>query len=130
MWYSTPWVKNGLFLAAGAIIFKTGWTRTREMDGLGRVMPVMLGCYHPGFPGPDRDSPGQRFCKQMVSCHRALASGTGVWSWLGPIILLISALLTAGYLLPLAIRGFFPGAGFDEGEIRSRGLGGQELPGL
>ena len=37
---------------------------------------------------------------------------TGVaplFSWLAPAVLLISALLTAGYLLPISIRGFFPG---------------------
>ena len=119
-------VKNGLFLAAGAIIFKTGWTRTREMDGLGRVMPVMLGCYTLVSLALIGIPPASGFVSKWYLATGALASGTGVWSWLGPIILLISALLTAGYLLPLAIRGFFPGAGFDEGEIRSRGLGGQE----
>lgn len=34
-----------------------------------------------------------------------------VYSWLAPVVLLISALLTAGYLLPITIRGFFPGEG-------------------
>jgi len=29
------------------------------------------------------------------------------------VILLISALLTAGYLLPVTIRGFFPGADYN-----------------
>ena len=33
----------------------------------------------------------------------------GIFRYLGPIILLISALLTAGYLLPIVMRGFFPG---------------------
>ena len=119
-------VKNGLFLAAGAVIFKTGWTRTSEMDGLGRVMPVMLGCYTLVSLALIGIPPASGFVSKWYLATGALASGTGVWSWLGPVILLISALLTAGYLLPLAIRGFFPGAGFDEGEIRSRGLGGQE----
>ena len=34
-------------------------------------------------------------------------------SWLGPVVLLVSALLTAGYLLPISIDGFFPGPEFD-----------------
>jgi multicomponent Na+:H+ antiporter subunit D len=96
------------------------------MDGLGRVMPVMLGCYTLVSLALIGIPPASGFVSKWYLATGALASGTGVWSWLGPIILLISALLTAGYLLPLAIRGFFPGAGFDEGEIRSRGLGGQE----
>ena len=38
-----------------------------------------------------------------------LDSGLAVFSWLVPVVLLISALLTAGYLLPISIAGFFPG---------------------
>ena len=43
----------------------------------------------------------------------SLETGLFVVSWLGPVVLLISALLTAGYLLPIAIDGFFPGPDFD-----------------
>ena len=35
-------------------------------------------------------------------------------------MLLISALLTAGYLLPVVIRGFFPGEGFDYNSLQKR----------
>ena len=31
-----------------------------------------------------------------------------MFSWLAPVILLISALLTAGYLMTVTIHGFFP----------------------
>ena len=34
--------------------------------------------------------------------------------------------LTAGYLLPLTIHGFFPGEDFDESGLKARGLIGQE----
>ena len=37
---------------------------------------------------------------------------SAVLSWLAPVILLVSALLTAGYLLPLSVNGFFPGRDF------------------
>ena len=47
-----------------------------------------------------------------MSWHRALAVSTmaeiPVFSIVGPAILLVSALLTAGYLLPIALHGFFP----------------------
>ena len=39
----------------------------------------------------------------------ALDSGMGIYTWLAPVVLLISALLTAGYLLPITVSGFFPG---------------------
>ncbi len=119
-------VKNALFLAAGAVIFQTGWIRVSQMKGLGKVMPVMLSCYTlvslslVGIP------PTSGFISKWYLAQGALASGTGAWTWAGPAVLLISALLTAGYLLPLAIDGFFPGSGFDETELASRKLLGKE----
>ena len=38
-----------------------------------------------------------------------MEAGVGAFGWIGPVILLISALLTAGYLLPITLKGFFPG---------------------
>lgn len=119
-------VKNGLFLAAGAVIFKTGWTRVEQMRGLGVIMPKMLVCYTLlslaliGIP------PTSGFVSKWYLATGALASGTGVFSWIGPVVLLVSALLTAGYLLPLTIHGFFPGTDFNMTEIRERKLEKQE----
>lgn len=119
-------IKNGLFLVAGAVIFKTGWKKVEQTRGLGRVMPVTLGCYTVlslalvGIP------PASGFVSKWYLATGALASGTGTWTYLGPAVLLISALLTAGYLLPMAINGFFPGAEFDGEEIRERQLEGKE----
>lgn len=113
-------VKNALFLFAGAVIVQTGWTRVKQIKGLGSIMPVMLGCYTlvslslVGIP------PTSGFISKWYLAQGALSSGTGVFSWLGPVILLISALLTAGYLLPLAIQGFFPGEEAEHGEIQEK----------
>lgn len=119
-------VKNALFLSAGAVIFHTGWTRVEQMKGLGRIMPRMLACYTlvsltlVGIP------PTSGFISKWYLAQGALASGTGIFCWLGPVVLLISALLTAGYLLPLTIQGFFPGADFDGKELKERKLEGKE----
>lgn len=43
-----------------------------------------------------------------------MSSGILWFDWIGPVILLVSALLTAGYLLPLTTQGFFPGEGYCE----------------
>ena len=43
----------------------------------------------------------------------ALDAQLGAVSIVGPIVLIISALLTAAYLLPVTINGFFPGSDFD-----------------
>lgn len=119
-------VKNALFLSAGAIIFTTGWTKVGEMRGLGRIMPVTLWSYTivslslVGIP------PTSGFISKWYLAQGALSSNAGAFTWLGPAVLLVSALLTAGYLLPLTINGFLPGADFDGGEIVSRGLVGKE----
>ena len=36
-----------------------------------------------------------------------------MFGWLGPVVLLVSALLTAGYLVSVVIAAFFPGEEFD-----------------
>lgn len=119
-------IKNGLFLVAGAIIVVTGWTRVEAMRGLGRVMPKTLAFYTVlslalvGIP------PASGFVSKWYLASGALASGCGHWSWIGPAVLLVSALLTAGYLLPLMIQGYFPGDGFSGEEIKERNLEGKE----
>ena len=119
-------IKNALFLCAGAVIVTTGWTRTEQMRGLGNIMPVLLGCYTVVSLALVGIPPASGFVSKWYLASGALASGTGAWTWIGPVVLLVSALLTAGYLLPLTIHGFFPGADFDDTEIRERGLVGKE----
>lgn len=119
-------IKNALFLAAGAVIFTTGWTRVEQMRGLGKVMPKMLMMYTVVSLGLIGIPPLSGFISKWYLAQGALSSGTGAWTWIGPVVLLTSALLTAGYLLPLTIQGFFPGAEFDGKEICQRGLEGKE----
>lgn len=119
-------IKNALFFVAGAVIFTTGWTRVDEMRGIGRVMPKMLACYTVVSLALVGIPPASGFVSKWYLATGALASQTGVWSWLGPAVLLVSALLTAGYLLPLTIQGFFPGDDFDGRELEQRKLNGKE----
>lgn len=119
-------IKDGLFLVAGAVIVRTGWTRVEEMRGLGRVMPVTLGFYTVLSLAMVGIPPASGFISKWYLATGALASGTGIWSFAGPVVLLLSALLTAGYLLPMMINGFFPGKNFDVTKIRERGLEGKE----
>ena len=107
-------IKNALFLCAGAVIMMTGKTQVKDMRGLGRRMPVLLGCYTVVSLALVGIPPASGFISKWYLACGALASGTGVWAWLGPVVLLMSALLTAGYLLPLTIQGFFPGADWDK----------------
>lgn len=108
-------IKNALFLCAGAMIVITGKTRVEELRGLGVQMPLLLSCYTIVSLGLVGIPPTSGFVSKWYLATGALASGTGIWAWLGPAVLLVSALLTAGYLLPLTIQGFFPGADSPEG---------------
>lgn len=103
-------IKCTLFLAAGALIDKTGKTRVSEYAGIGKQMPVIMLCYTLASLALIGIPPTGGFIGKWYLGIGALASTLPVFAWLGPVVLLVSALLTAGYLLPLAVKGFFPGA--------------------
>ena len=96
-------IKCALFLSAGAVIHKTGRERVDELTGIGKEMPVVMWCFVflslalTGIP------PASGFISKWYLALGALNSGTGIFSWLGPVVLLVSALLTAGYLFPIVI---------------------------
>ena len=113
-------IKATLFLCAGAIIHITGKTRVDELRGIGKEMPVTIWCYTIVSLGLIGIPPTGGFVSKWYLAIGSLASGIPVFRWLGPVILLISALLTAGYLLPLTILGFLPGADYDYGKLKHR----------
>ena len=102
-------VKNCLFLAAGVIIYKTGRKTVKELKGIGKEMPVTMWCFTlvsitlVGIP------PTSGFVSKWYLATGSLKDKMGVYTWLGPVVLLLSAMLTAGYLLPISIQSFFPG---------------------
>ena len=106
-------IKVALFLCAAAIIYRTGCTRVDELRGIGRGMPVTLWCYTIVSLGLIGIPPASGFVSKWLLASGSLASGIPVFSWLGPAVLLVSALLTAGYLLPVTMKGFFPGEEYD-----------------
>lgn len=106
-------IKSCLFLSAGAIIYKTGRIRVDELTGIGKEMPVTIWCYTFASLALVGIPPASGFISKWYLAGGSLESGIPVFSWLGPVVLLVSALLTAGYLLPITIRGFLPGADYD-----------------
>ncbi len=113
-------IKVTLFLSAGAIIYKTGKTNVDEMTGIGKEMPVTIWCYTFASLALIGIPPASGFISKWYLATGALESGTGIFTWLGPVVLLISALLTAGYLLPVTIKGFLPGADFDYKNLQKK----------
>lgn len=104
------------FLCAGSFMHQTGKSYVYEIDGMGRKMPIVFGCFTvsalglmgvPGFAG---------FISKWNLAEAAVGSGN-VMAFFGIAALLISALLTAIYMLNVVIRAFFPHHGFDYNTI-------------
>ena len=102
-------IKICLFMVAGSFIFNTGKHEVDEFAGYGRSMPITLWSFTLASLALVGIPPASGFVSKWYLAAGALDSEMPVFSWLAPAILLISALLTAGYLLPITIRGFFPG---------------------
>ncbi|MBO5094017.1 MAG: proton-conducting membrane transporter [Lachnospiraceae bacterium] len=113
-------IKCTLFLCAGAIIYKTGKTRVDELAGIGKEMPALLWCYTIVSLALIGIPPTGGFVSKWYLATGALRTKLPIVSWFGPLVLLVSALLTAGYLLPVTIQGFFPGKAFDYTHLKKK----------
>ncbi len=105
------------FFCAGAIIHQTEKQYVHELDGMGYKMPCIFGIFTvsafalmgvPGLAG---------FISKWNLASAAVESGNVV-AYFGIACLLISALLTAIYMLSIVVRAFFPGRDFDYGTIQ------------
>ena len=110
-------IKSALFLIAGAVIHKTGKTKVDDLTGIGKQMPVTMWCFIFASLALTGIPPASGFISKWYLAMGAVESGIEVFWWLGPVVLLLSALLTAGYLFPIAIKGFFPGEGYSYSEL-------------
>ncbi len=101
-----------LFLCAGAFICKTGKTKVADLYGIGRQMPLVLFCF--GFASLSLVGipPFAGFVSKWYLATGAL-DALPAYGWIGAAVLLVSAALTAGYLLTPLSRGFFPGQEFE-----------------
>ena len=112
-------VKDGLFMSAGAVIYKTHKTYVDELKGLGKSMPVVMWCFTifgltlVGIP------PTSGFVSKWFLAMGSLNSGLNILSVVGPCVLLTSAFLTAGYLISVSINAFLPGNDFDYSSVKN-----------
>lgn len=110
-------IKICSFFCAGAIIHQTERQYVHELDGMGYKMPCVCGIFTvsalalmgvPGLAG---------FISKWNLAFAAADSGNPV-AYFGIACLLISALLTAIYMLTIVVRAFFPGKDFDDSSIK------------
>lgn len=113
-------IKDCLFLCAGAIIHQTGKTYVRDLRGIGKQMPITLWCWTIASLGLIGIPPTGGFVSKWQLATGAMGAGIGGFGIAGPIVLIISALLTAAYLLQVTIGGFFPGSDFDYASLEKK----------
>lgn len=104
-------MKTSLFLCAGALIKYGGTADVNEMRGIGKRMPVTMWSFAIAGIGLVGIPPLSGFMSKWVLSQGAVQSAIPVFSWLGPVVLLVSALLTAGYIASVVLPAFFPGEG-------------------
>ena len=113
--------KNALFLSAGAVIYKTGHTYVNELKGIGKQMPVVMICFTIASLSLVGIPPTGGFISKWFLATGALESSAyGIIPIIGVTVLIISALLTAGYLLTIVADGFFPGKDFDYSKLEKK----------
>ena len=105
-------MKIASFFCAGAIMHETERNYIHELDGLGYKMPGVFTVFTfsslalmgvPGLCG---------FISKWNLAQAAVSSGNAE-AYIGIAVLMVSALLTAIYMMTIVIRAFFPGNGFD-----------------
>lgn len=104
------------FLCAGAFMHQTGMRYIYEMDGMGKKMRIVFGCFTvsalglmgvPGLAG---------FISKWSLTEAAVESGIPL-AYVGIAALLLSAFLTALYMLGVVHRAYFPGRDFNSAAI-------------
>ena len=103
--------KNGLFMAAGGIIYHLYKTRVNQLQGAGLKLPYIMWCFALYSLSLIGIPPTAGFVSKWYLAQGGLHFG--VLGMVGTVVLMISALLTAGYLLPIVADAFFPGDHFD-----------------
>ncbi|SHJ96039.1 multisubunit sodium/proton antiporter, MrpD subunit [Anaerobranca californiensis DSM 14826] len=96
-------MKSLLFLAAGAIIYKTGVRKISDLEGIGFKMPITMVLFSigalsmvgiPGFNG-------------FISKYYLVIGALDAHKPFYALVIIISSLLNAVYYLPIVIKAFF-----------------------
>ncbi len=112
--------KNILFLCAGAIIYKTHKTFVYELKGIGKEMPIVMWTFALASLSLIGIPPTSGFVSKWYLAQGGLMPEAGVLGLVGVAILMVSALLTAGYLMSIVLNAFFPGKDFNYAALQKK----------
>lgn len=109
--------KCALFMIAGVFIILTGSKNVDSLRGIGKKYPILLWMFTICSLSMVGIPPTGGFMAKWYLILGSLDSNFYNFDWGGPAFLLISALLTAGYLFTIVMRGFLPGEDYkDDGK--------------
>ncbi len=86
--------------------------RVDQLRGIGRRMPVTMWCFTLAALSLIGIPPMPGFLSKWYLVTAGLEGASRAFGIAGLVVLILSALLTAGYLLPIVTAGFFPGRDF------------------
>lgn len=109
-------MKISAFFCVGAIMHQTHKNFVHETDGFGKKMPWVYAAFTVSAVGMMGVPGTAGFISKWNLASAALNSGNKI-AYFGVAALLISALLTAIYMMTMVIRGFFPRKDFDMDSI-------------
>jgi len=101
--------KGCLFMCAGVFLYMLKRRYVKDLTGIGYLMPVTMWCFLIASLSLVGIPPMGGFISKWVISAAIIEDGQGVFAYLPIVVLLISALLTTGYLLTIAMAAFFPG---------------------
>jgi multicomponent Na+:H+ antiporter subunit D len=101
--FSHAFMKSTLFLAAGAIIQKTGKRNIKDLGGIGKQMPFTMFAFTLAALAMIGIPPFNGFLSKWTLALGAMDAGVPFFV----LILLISSLLNGLYYLPIIISAFF-----------------------
>ena len=112
--------KNILFLCAGAIIYKTHKTMVADLKGIGKEMPIVMWTFAFAALSLVGIPPTAGFVSKWYLAQGGLMPEMGIVGVVGVVMLMVSALLTAGYLMSIVMKALFPGKDFDYANLKSK----------
>lgn len=111
-------IKVTLFFVAGVLIFKMHIHHVDEVKGVGKSMPITMWCFALCSLGLVGIPPATGYVSKWFLAQGSLGLPNMLLAYGGVIVLMLSALLTAGYLIPIFTDAFFPGKDFDYSTVK------------